>query len=223
MQQVSRGGLGHYRDYDVPSYRRRGPGGDSDNPRGRGRGRGSRPRVGLGFRKSYTDEVREQVDEVFGKKYKFQSEHWRLPEPSALFREEPFNVPKLLDLKKRLNSTKSKLDNKEIVSWHKHTTFTNRAGGIVSSLRKEFQPEMCTQAWAKFHEILSSFNSIAPQSVSRLNSVHLCEAPGAFIASLNHFLKTNRVDCTWQWKAMTLNPYFEGNDLVALIDQDKAS
>jgi len=176
--------------------------------------------VGLGFRKSYTDEVREQVDEMFGKKYKFQSERWRLPEPSALFREEPFKVPKLLDLKKCLNSTKSKLDNKEIVSWHKHTTFTNRAGLIVSSLRKEFQPEMCTQAWAKFHEILSSFN-IVPQSASRLNSVHLCEAPGAFIASLNHYLKTHRVDCTWQWKAMTLNPYFEGNDLVALIDQDK--
>ena len=219
MQQVSRGGLGQYRDYDVPSYRGRG---DGESARGRGRGRGFRPRGGLGYKKSFNDEVTYEVDEVFGKKYKFQSDRWRLPEPSALFREEPFKVPKLLDLKKRLNSTKSKLNSKEIVSWHKHTTFTNRAGGIILALRKDFQPEMCTQAWAKFHEILWTFN-IIPQNASRLNSLHLCEAPGAFIASLNHYLKTHLMDCTWKWKAMTLNPYFEGNDLVALIDQDKVS
>ena len=48
---------------------------------------------------------------------------------------------------------------------------------------------MCTQAWCKFHEVLGTYPSIAELSAAReLNTVHLCEAPGAFIASLNHFL-----------------------------------
>ena len=49
--------------------------------------------------------------------------------------------------------------------------------------------EMCTQAWCKFHEIVGTFPAIARLSATRqLNTVHLCEAPGAFITSLNHFL-----------------------------------
>jgi len=48
---------------------------------------------------------------------------------------------------------------------------------------------MCTQAWCKFYEILGTFPAIARLSSMReLNTVHLCEAPGAFVASLNHFL-----------------------------------
>ena len=231
MQQVSRGGLGQYRDYDALPHYGRGLGESSgtDGARGRGRGRGYRPRGGLGYsegryKKSYSDEVRDQVDELFGKKFKFQDEYdqWRLPESSAVFREESFKIPDLIDLKKRLNSTKSKLDSKDMLSWHKYTNFTNRAGEITFMLRKEFQPEMCTQAWGKLHEILWTFN-IIPQNANKLNSVHLCEAPGAFIASLNHYLKTHRMDWTWRWKAMTLNPYFEENNLVDMIDQDKVS
>ena len=62
-----------------------------------------------------------------------------------------------------------------------------------------------------------------PESELKLNSVHLCEGPGAFVASLNHFLSTHRMDCSWKWKACTLNPYYEGNSFVSLIDQDKVS
>ena len=73
------------------------------------------------------------------------------------------------------------------------------------------------------HEILWTFKDVVPESDLKLMSVHLCEAPGAFVASLNHFLGTHRMDCSWQWKAITLNPYYEGHDLSVLIDQDKVS
>ena len=63
---------------------------------------------------------------------------------------------------------------------------------------------------------------VVPESM-KLNSIHLCEAPGAFITCLNHYLKTHRPDCEWKWKAITLNPYYEGNDHLAMIDQDKVS
>lgn len=137
-----------------------------------------------------------------------------------MLKEKPFSVSELLDVKAQLNATKEKLDSKEITSWHKHTNFTNRSGTVVPKLRSDCQPEMCTQGWTKLHEILWSFNIVSP-TASRFNSVHLCEAPGAFVASLNHFLKTHRTDCEWKWRAMTLNPYYEGNSLAALNDQDK--
>lgn len=75
------------------------------------------------------------------------------------------------------------------------------------------------QAWAKMQEMLWTFK-VVPETV-KFNSVHLCEAPGAFISCLNHYLKTHRPDCEWKWKAISLNPYYEGNDHLAMIDQDK--
>ena len=81
----------------------------------------------------------------------------------------------------------------------------------------------CLQGWTKLHELLWTFKDVVPESNLKLNSVHLCEAPGAFVASLNHFLGTHRMDCTWQWRAFTLNPYYEGNSFTSLIDQDKVS
>lgn len=62
---------------------------------------------------------------------------------------------------------------------------------------------------------------MVPETGLHFNSVHLCEAPGAFVASLNHFLGTHRKDCSWKWRAFTLNPYYEGNNFLSLIDQDK--
>ncbi len=229
---------------EATSTRGRGRG----RPRGRGGtgrgygGSGYRPRPGLGsggvghggwdryghggdvkYLKSFDDDVLEQVDEFFAKRFTFTDNYndWLLPDPSVMLKDDRFDVPKLLELKEELNKTKEKLDSKEIVSWHKHTNFTHRASTVIPKLRSEFQPpEMCTQAWAKLHEILWSFD-IVPQKTFKYNSVHLCEAPGAFVASLNHFIKTHRTDCKWKWRAMTLNPYYEGNSLAALNDQDK--
>ena len=39
-------------------------------------------------------------------------------------------------------------------------------------------------------------------SAKDYNSVHLCEAPGVFITSLNHS------DVTCNWMATTLNPHY---------------
>jgi len=63
-------------------------------------------------------------------------------------------------------------------------------GGLIPRcVQRTRQAEMCTQAWCKFHEVLGTFPAIARLSATReLNTVHLCEAPGAFITSLNHFL-----------------------------------
>lgn len=51
-------------------------------------------------------------------------------------------------------------------------------------------------------------------------TLHLCEAPGAFVCATNHFLRRERPDWQWHWRAVSLNPYYEGNDAGAMIDDD---
>ena len=72
-------------------------------------------------------------------------------------------------------------------------------GKVVSEIKSSYNAELCTQAWCKFHEILASYDVVLPSVLSqpeaRLNSIHLCEAPGAFITSLNHFLVSRGEHC----------------------------
>lgn len=62
-------------------------------------------------------------------------------------------------------------------------------GGVARHMRTQMCAELCTQAWCKFHEVLGTFPKLTHVGSNRLlHTLHLCEAPGAFIASLNHFL-----------------------------------
>lgn len=96
-------------------------------------------------------------------------------------------------LKKDLNEVKGRLSDKPLDVWHEHTAATNRTGHVVGHVRRVAGAELCTQAWCKFHELLAGGLPVLPPSAlrrggGRINSVHLCEAPGAFICSLNHYL-----------------------------------
>ena len=51
-------------------------------------------------------------------------------------------------------------------------------------------------------------------------SVHLCEAPGAFVAATNQYVRTELGYLDWQWRAMTLSPYHVGNDAAAMVEDD---
>lgn len=108
----------------------------------------------------------------------------------------------------------------------------------------------------KFYECLTNFNVIPRSIVEKTSepensvpffSVHLCEAPGAFISALNHYIHTNYSQikvrltlfamfcltkltnnclfvlnkCQWGWLATTLNPHHEGNDVGSMINEDK--
>ena len=120
-----------------------------------------------------------------------------------------------------LNTVKSKLDQLDISLWHRHTSNMHKFSSLAYKLRSQIKAELPTQAWAKFYSILCEFN-LVPSNKQIFSSFHLCEAPGAFITSLNHFIK-NRVglSCRLDWCATTLNPYFEGNDLGQMIPDDR--
>ncbi|XP_058803418.1 cap-specific mRNA (nucleoside-2'-O-)-methyltransferase 2 isoform X2 [Phymastichus coffea] len=81
------------------------------------------------------------------------------------------------------------------------------------------------QAWCKFHEIVSKYPLVPKEVIFDNNNVftslHLCEAPGAFITCLNNWLKTNLPSVFWNWLAMTFNPYYEGNSNNTMISDDR--
>jgi cap2 methyltransferase len=168
--------------------------------------------------------IRDEIDKRFNKKFtlKTKNREFILPESVFLFKEEPFVISELLALKDELNSTKGLLNDMDIEEWHQHTRRTHKAGLVVRHLRENVQAEMCTQAWAKMYEILGSYKVVPQEALEKkeMRSVHLCEAPGAFIASLNHYVRNEFPDLRWEWLASTLNPYYEGNDLNAMLDDD---
>lgn len=125
--------------------------------------------------------------------------------------------------KGRLNATKNKLDDKNMDLWGKHTATTLRTGDIVRFCRDELHAEMATNAWTKMYEMLVRFKlvNVSDPSSPEIKTVHVCEAPGAFICATNHYIKLNCKDAKWSWIANSLNPYYEGNDLSAMIDEDK--
>ncbi|KFV66120.1 Cap-specific mRNA (nucleoside-2'-O-)-methyltransferase 2, partial [Dryobates pubescens] len=174
----------------------------------------------------FSPEVLSDVEKLFAKKFTYPKpadEDWQLPDPSEAFTSPHKEFHSLLALKDSLNHVKNQLSDKNLEEWHQHTSFTNKAGKVVPQVRKSANAELCTQAWCKFHEILGSFPLLPEEALEEgeLNSVHLCEAPGAFVASLNHYLKSHQVPCAWNWVATSLNPYHEANDSLTMIADDR--
>lgn len=174
----------------------------------------------------FSPDVLADIFELFAKNFSYDrplDNEWHLPDSSESFTTDHRKFNAFLDLKTSLNEVKNLLSDKQLDEWHEHTAFTNKAGKIISHVRKAVNAELCTQAWCKFHEILCSFPLIPQEALQngKLNSLHLCEAPGAFIASLNHYLSSHRFPCEWNWVANTLNPYHEANDNLIMIMDDR--
>ncbi|ELT90643.1 hypothetical protein CAPTEDRAFT_170160 [Capitella teleta] len=128
-----------------------------------------------------------------------------------------------MQLKHNLNSVKNQLSEFAIEEWHQHTSYTHRAGLVVSHVRRNVKPELCTQAWCKFLEIQHNLGGVTSLVTDNtVNSVHLCEAPGAFITCFNHVLQSSaNQSIAWRWIANTLNPYYEGNTSAEMISDDR--
>lgn len=107
--------------------------------------------------------------------------------------------------------------------WERAAIQNDVAAEVKFKLRREVGVEMATVAWAKMYETIWMGNFFqetepalgrGPEGQPFAFTVHLCEAPGAFIAATNHFMKTLRPHWEWDWLAISLNPNFEGNNQV---------
>lgn len=145
------------------------------------------------------------IESYFDKKVKIKTENedYQLPPIDKFFSSSSSEKHKELQvIKQILNHVKSKLNDFQIQEWTKHTTCRNPARQIIHHLRNELKCEFVTQAFGKFYECLSTFPIVESSKFDkRLQSIHLCEAPGAFIAALNHYMKLNHpqaeVSNTW--------------------------
>ncbi|XP_002434255.3 cap-specific mRNA (nucleoside-2'-O-)-methyltransferase 2 [Ixodes scapularis] len=167
--------------------------------------------------------AQDEVERVFKKVFAFQkSSAWQLPADPKRWCSEAdvaWSLPDFKRLKTELNATKSLLNDMDPAAWRKHTTWTNRAGNVLNKVRKTAKPALLTQAWCKFYELLHEFQLA---DADPLRSFHLCEAPGAFVTALQHYLlsETGSKD-TWTWYANSLNPYYEGNCSKSTVADDR--
>ena len=128
----------------------------------------------------------------------------------------------MAELKDELNYTKSLLNEYDIKKWREHTNFMNLCANLSRECKKRLKAELCTKAWLKFCTLLNSYDIVQQKQSERpITSVHLCEAPGAFITCLNHHIVTKLPHITWNWVATTLNPYYDGNSCGIMIDDDR--
>lgn len=87
------------------------------------------------------------------------------------------------------------------------------------STKNDPNVELGTNAWLKFWSTLHDFPQLADFPHGGSTSVHLCEAPGAFVSALNHFLavKNPTVHQEWSWLGSSLNPY-ASDSKEAIVD-----
>ena len=134
------------------------------------------------------DEKFESIRHCFDKKYVYQSYENSNIAHFEINKAKKWRCDDLYSLKTYLNNIKGQLDDFNLGKWRPHTFFTHKASNILPSLKKIYKPGLLTQAWCKFREILCKFPQLVNLNNTSFNSLHLCEAPGAFVASLDFYL-----------------------------------
>ncbi|XP_017125352.1 cap-specific mRNA (nucleoside-2'-O-)-methyltransferase 2 [Drosophila elegans] len=165
-----------------------------------------------------------ELEQLFEKKFHYQKprgiESWQLPSQDGALFSEFYQFEALQGLREQLNAMKSRLNDYGVQEWSAHTNRRDPSGEVSWRLKNDTKAEFVTVAWCKFFECLHRYPLIKTPVV---NTLHLCEAPGAFIASLNHYLhsKYSPAEIKWRWRSTTLNPYYEGNALNHMISDDR--
>lgn len=135
------------------------------------------------------------VQFYFSKKFSFKSKSFTLPTEEVFFSTGIQKHQSLQVIKTILNHVKSKLNDNPIEEWSQHTRKRNPCQQIVYAIKNDIKAEFVTQAFAKMFECIASYPLVNSNFFTdKFVSVHLCEAPGAFIAALNHYLKLNHPD-----------------------------
>ncbi|KAK9880454.1 hypothetical protein WA026_011700 [Henosepilachna vigintioctopunctata] len=164
------------------------------------------------------------VSQLFNKKFNFKK---FTKIPKRIFESSKWSINTLQQKKIQLNNIKAQLGKYNLEEWSRHTKHNDPSSFVIKFLKQRVEPELVTQAWCKFYECLKQFQVIPDfnlmRNIRKYTSLHLCEAPGAFISALNHYIKLNYDNFEWDWIATTLNPDYEGNELGQMIPDNRLS
>ncbi len=149
--------------------------------------------------------------------------------PNGLYSQQFYK--KLIEKRAELNYYKRVMDTKpsqiflrnrydkkkyaEFLSWEILANKIDMYQNLKYKLKIEYGAEMMTNAWLKMYEILNMFADMIPGSET-VNTFHLCEAPGAFIAATNHYLSKSNQKLNWY--AQTLKPTNIGLETDAALE-----
>jgi len=134
-------------------------------------------------------------------------------------------IKKFTKLKRKLNIAKRSIDTKEQNTgnnrywkdWNLHTNHVDLLKNLKIVLRNKFAIYPVTNAWTKLYEILIEYPRLT--DFKKINSFHICEAPGAFIAAMSYFCEKKHIELNFA--AQTLNPALYNkdalNDMYGLI------
>ncbi|XP_044263152.1 cap-specific mRNA (nucleoside-2'-O-)-methyltransferase 2 [Tribolium madens] len=164
----------------------------------------------------------KKIRHLFDKKIDFANND-SLELPDEAYTCTKWSIPSFQNEKEELNRTKSLLNQFNLEEWSRHTKHRDPSSYIIRFVKQKFHPELVTQAWCKFYECLCNYSLIPKDAITSgcFSSFHLCEAPGAFISALNHYIVSHNLNLQWNWGANTLNPDYEGNSLQEMIPDDR--
>ncbi|KAI1716391.1 ftsJ-like methyltransferase domain-containing protein [Ditylenchus destructor] len=172
---------------------------------------------------SVTQEYESLCASIFTKSFVLKSSAYDPCRPSITSYNEMLSA--LASIETKLNASKLKVN--EIVKkhgtnvWRRHTSFMHPLKNLPKRLLAlDILPgDIITQAYCKFAEIIATNNLLnrwEPCSDGYFRSLHLCEAPGAFVSLLKRAMTTRK----WQWLMNSLNPYHEWNSRQHMLFDD---
>jgi len=74
------------------------------------------------------------------------------------------------------------------------------------TLSKRLNNFNISQAWIKMYEIIMDCDLVPTNRKGVFKSFHICEAPGAFISCINHYIHTKTQYNSYEWNSQSLNP-----------------
>lgn len=108
------------------------------------------------------------------------------------------SCPEMMELKRLLNSAKSRIDVEgAIPHWIDPLVRLRGPEGLIAT---EYSGSIVTNAWLKMYEMIRMVSLGGSGSGRRLRSIHVAEAPGNFILAIGHYL-ADFENVIWTWNA----------------------
>jgi hypothetical protein len=145
--------------------------------------------------------------------FRFQGDHDEypmLPELAKVKRQAKLSNPfinKLQEFARRIHVTHQALDTRDIDRWDlaRHSRFytpANKQLHLLKYIQDKYNIGSGSQAWLKMYEMIIDLKLFKHQD--KLQTFHLCEAPGNFISAINHYMRTMRPNVEFTWSAQSL-------------------
>jgi cap2 methyltransferase len=140
----------------------------------------------------------------------FQQSESQTSTPQEQQQPASFGNNDIIELKSKLDTTRSKIDNINQRGWSSHTQSMNKFAKCSKFIREFREGELVSNIWIKFYEVLKKFEPEIVHSKT-VHSVHINELTGSVVSALNHYMKTNFENSILEWHAVHNSTPLSGN------------